>query len=192
MATPFFGIIEGFNFLTTISIILMNLLILNGYSQLIHLAEPNADIELIKQNDPLPSLTTTIFSTPKRFSSVFILRDSTDYMTILTDNSNNNEIITISKSCICSIHDNEYQIFRESGFPFGKKAWKLLVYVILVPLLFWVIFKILGLFLFPTQDWGVFFFVLIISIILALIVIWIFRKKINHYFDKIFALIESL
>ena len=187
----FFGIIMNFNPLSIISMILFSLAIFNGYSRLILLKEPPSNIELIKQNPSL-LISSINYTPPVRLSNIFILKESNGFLTILTKKENDRKIITFSKNCICSIQDNEYEIFEEKNYPLFNLIIKRILRFVLSIISFYVAFVILKFFFLPTQDWIIFLSVLSFSIIVGFCFIYRIRVQIDDQIEKIINFLKSL
>ena len=187
----YFGYLMDFNILSIISAILFCLLILHGYSQLVLIKKPSTNIELKKENRSFifPSAATT--ASYVTLNNVFILNDNGDFLKILKNNENKSEIIKISKYCICSIQDNDYEIYIKDN-PLDKIYKKILmffIYVIAILFVFLIIYSLFELFFFPTKSniisLSIFFISLGISIAI-IIIIYLNRDKFQNLFNRIF------
>ena len=112
---PVFGIIEGLNLLSIVVIEIMIFALFSGFCRLITLCESSSDI----------SLNREFYSEQFSFASkillkVFILPSQEEgYFKILTKKG----YLTISKSEVITIHDNEVMIFKGKDKLFSLNIW---------------------------------------------------------------------
>lgn len=185
----FYGALQDFNPLTIISTILFSLIIYIGYSHLISLGSSTSDIELIKQEDQKknPDDRHSL-----RLSNIFILKESSDFFTVLTKKQGEDKILTISKYCVCSIRDHEYEIFKEEKHPFAIWILTRLVRTFLTLIAFSVIFGFLVSFIPTKQSWILFFIVLLSSLFISIYGVYRLRKWIDGSIETLFQSINKI
>lgn len=180
-----YGFLKGFNILSIISTILFCLLILHGYSQLILMKIPSVNIELKKQNNSL--ISSIINHNPHEIlNDVFILNYSEDTLKILKNKEN--EIIEISKYCICSIQNNDYEIYTEK-ISFNEVIQiflKIIIYAIPTVILSFIIYLPIGLLFFTPQSEIVLQSIFFISLGISIAIIYLIRDKFQNLFNRIF------
>jgi hypothetical protein len=177
----FLGIFQNFNPLTIISSILFSFIIFIGFSRLIMLKTPTADIVLIRRQNP-EILTPLDLSLPD-FSNIFILAESSDYITILTNKNDEKKILSFSKNCICSVRDNWYEIYEERTHPIAVWFTTRAIRTLLSTISFYFIFVILTSFISTKQSWALFFIVLIVSLILGIYTIHLMKRRVDKLIE---------
>lgn len=185
----FYGALQNFNPLTIISTILFSLIIYIGYSRLISLSSSTTDIELIKQEDRErnPDGRNSL-----GLSNIFVLKESSDFFTVLTKKHGVDKILTISKNCVCSIRDHEYEIFKEEEHPFAIWVLTRLVRTLLTLIAFSVIFGFLVSFIPTKQSWILFFIVLLSSLFISIYGVYRMRKWIDGSIETLFQSINKI
>ncbi len=182
----FYGILQDFNPITIISMILFSLIIFSGYARLISLKSSTSDIELLNRGIHSSNVNN---NQSCHFSNVFILKESVDYFTILTNRLGENKIFTLSKGCICTIRDNEYEIFKEKTHPLAIWILTRTVRIVLTMVVFYAIFEILVYFIPTKQNWILFFAILIVSLFISVYSIHRMKMRVD---DRIEKLVESI
>jgi NADH:ubiquinone oxidoreductase subunit K len=179
----FFGIFQNFNPFTIISSILFCLIMYSGFSRLIMLKIPTSNIQLIQRyNSELGSSS--------EFSDVFILKESSDYITILTNKEDDKKIVSFSKNCVCSIHDNNYEIHEDKQHRVGIWILTRALRIVLIMIAFYIIFKIFGFFFPINRNWVLFFLELIFSLLGGIFIIHVMKKSIDDIIEKVILKFE--
>jgi hypothetical protein len=137
LVVPIFGVIRGLNLLSIVVVEIMIFALFSGFCRLTNLCENSSDILLNRQ------FYSEQFSfESKKLSKIFILPSQEEsYFKILT----NGGYLTISKSEVITIHDNEVIIFKgkDKLFPLNiwiKRSFRFVISVILAPFFYWIIF----------------------------------------------------
>jgi hypothetical protein len=177
----FLGIFQDFNPLTIISSILFSLIILIGYSRLITLKTPTSNIKLISRVSPKISASDSF---NEDFSNIFIVSESADFITILSNKQEDKKIQSFSKNCICSIQDNWYEIYEEKKHPIALWYLTRTIRSTLTILAFYVVFLVLKTFIPTKESWILFFVVLIVSIIVSIYAIHRLKTIIDSTIEK--------
>ncbi len=139
LVVPIFGIIKGLNLLTIVVIEVMIFALFSGFCRLMRLCESSSDILLNRQ------FYSKQFSfTSKNLSKIFILPSQEDgYFKVLTKSG----YLTISKSEVITIHDNEVIIFKgkDKLFPLNiwiRRSFRFVISLILASFFYWIIFYV--------------------------------------------------